>query len=203
MRRTPALIAALALAVPANAAAAAPPVVGGSSFNQAPRLSPGSFADAVQTGGAVFYRLHVPSGVAPKATVRVDVSGLDQSTTGASSLDVKLYDPLRRQVAEVQDLGPGDPTTHVKSTTAAAPAVARAGGDYYVSARMNDFLPTGSAPAELPLGVDLTLGKRPRAAQQRAATTAGVSGTSWAVFAALCAAGLVLGGLGGVLLRRR
>jgi hypothetical protein len=105
--------------------------------------------------------MHVPGGSAPKASVTLDVGALDPSETGASSLDVKIYDSLRRPVAEGQSVGPGDPTT----ATASGPRPAAIEGDWYAAR--------------------------------------GASGTSWALFAALCVAGAAVGVLAGAALRRR
>jgi hypothetical protein len=205
VRRATTALVALALAIfPAAAPAAAPPVVGGLTFSDAPPLSQGAWWDALDTGGAVFYRVHVPGGTAPKATVTLDLGALDPSETGGSSLDVKVYDSLRRPVAEGQSLGPGDPTTHVKSATATAPRPAAVEGDWYVSAKVNDFLPDGAPPVQLPLGVNVALASRDTTAPRPpAAKASSGSGTSWALFAALCVAGAAVGVLGGAALRRR
>jgi hypothetical protein len=190
--------------VPANAVAAAPPVAGGLTFNDAPRVAPGPWWDALDTGSSVFYRVHVPQGTAPRATVTLDVGALDPAQTGASSLGVKVYDSLRRPVAEGQALGPGDPTTHVKTATAAAPRAAGVDGDWYVSAQLNDFLPEGAPRSELPLGVTVSLASKPAAVPRPTAGKASTgSGTTWALFAALCVAGAAVGVLGGAALRRR
>jgi hypothetical protein len=207
VRRATTALAALALAIFPASAPAAPPVVGGLTFNDAPPLSQGSWWDALDTGGTVFYRVHAPGGAAPKATVTLDLGALDPSDTGGSSLDVKVYDSLRRPVAEGQSVGPGDPTTHVKSVTATAPRAAAVEGDWYVSAKVNDFLPDGTPPVQLPLGVSVALASkdagaapRPQAAKAR---SRGGGGASWALFATLCVAGAAVGVLGGAALRRR
>ena len=72
----------------------------------------------------------------------------------------------------------------MKSVTATAPRAAAVEGDWYVSAKVNDFLPDGTPPVQLPLGVS-------------------GSGASWPLFAALCVAGAAVGVLGGAALRRR
>jgi hypothetical protein len=204
VRRTITALAALAIATFPAAAPAAPPVAGGLTFNDAPPLSQGSWWDALDTGGTVFYRVLVPGGTAPKATVTLDLGALDPSDTGGSSLDVKVYDSLRRQVAEGQSVGPGDPTTHVKSVTATAPRAAAVEGDWYVSAKVNDFLPDGTPPVQLPLGVSVALASKDAAAPRpRAAKAGSGSGASWPLFAALCVAGAAVGVLGGAALRRR
>lgn len=202
MRRA-AGIAALAILLVAAPAQAAPPVVGGATFNDAPLLAPGSHADGVNTGGAVFYKVRLAPRQQLNAAVSLDVGGLDTSLTGASSLVVKLYDPLRQQVTEAQTLGPGDATTHLKSTDATLGPVAQ-GGIYYLSAAVNDFLPQGSVRAELPLQVALGVATNAAAPARGArASSKRASGTSWGVFAALCAAGALLGVGGGIAVRRR
>jgi hypothetical protein len=73
-----------------------------------------------------------------------------------------------------------------------------------VSAHLNDFLPEGAPPAELPLGVNVALASKPAVTPRPpAAETSGGSGTSWSLFAALCVAGAAVGVLGGAALRRR
>ena len=76
-------------------------------------------------------------------------------------------------------------------------------GDYYVSAGVNNFLPDTPQPIRLPLTMTVGVasgGARPAPALKRA--PAG-SGTSWGVLAALCAAGILIGGAAGLAYRRR
>ncbi len=195
------VIAGLALAA-ASPAAAVPPVVGGTSFNDAAPPTAGSFSDALDTGSAVFYRVHLEAGQRLDASVSLDMASLDPSLTGTSSLNLRLYDPLRAKDAEAQAVGPGDATTHLKKTSAEVGPV-KEPGDYYVSAGVNDFLPEGSQPVQLPLGVTLAVTNSAARPAPRAGKSSGGSGTSWVVLAALCVAGVGLGALGGLVLRRR
>lgn len=177
------------------------PVVGGASFNDAAPVGSGNFSDALDTGGAVFYRVHLDPGQKLSATAAVDVGGLDPSVTGTSSLILRLYGPLRGKDAEAQQLGPGDPATHLKTTTAQL-GPAKDAGDYYVSAGVNDFLPDSAKPVQLPLSLTVatasSAAKPPPPAQRNSG-----GGTNWALIAAICAAVLVLGAAGGLALRRR
>jgi hypothetical protein len=195
--------AALALfALLAPAATAAPPVVGGTSFNDAAQLVPGAFDDALDTGSTVFYKVRLAPGQQLKVGASVDVSGLDASFTGTSSLVLRLYDPLRGQDTQAQTLGPGDSATHLKSTSATVGPV-KDGGTYYVSAGLNDFLPQGSAPAQLPLSMNVGVSTAAHAPKPVARTRRARTGTTWAVLAALCVAGVALGLASGVVYRRR
>ena len=178
------------------------PIVGGTSFNDASPIGPGAFDDALDTGSTVFYKLHLAPGQQLSAGASLDVSGLDASLTGTSSLVLKLYGPLRGQDAEAQTVGPGDSATHLKTTSAQIGPVKQA-GDYYISAGVNDFLPQGSAPAQLPLALTIGTGLKKSASARHAQAVSGGAGTSWAVLAALCVAGVLVGGAGGLLFRRR
>jgi hypothetical protein len=200
-RLTPIAVAVLAL-VAACPAAAIPPVVGGASFNDAAPPTAGTFSDALDTGSAVFYRVHLEPGQRLDAKASLDVGNLDPALTQTSALSLRLYDPLREKDADAQAVGPGDAATHLKSTSAQVGPV-RQSGDYYVSAGVNDFLPEGSQPVQLPLDMSLSVAnasaKPPPAVQQ----SSGGSGASWAVLAAMCAGALLLGAAGGAAFRRR
>jgi hypothetical protein len=201
VRRLCALAVALAAVLP-QAATAAPPIVGGTSFNDAAQLGTGAFDDALDTGSTVFYKIRLAPGQQLKVGASVDVSGLDASLTGTSSLVLRLYDPLRGQAAEAQTLGPGDSASHLKTTSAAIGPV-KEGGTYYVSAGLNDFLPQGSTPAQLPLSLNVGVGAAAHAPKAAARTVATRSGTSWAVLVALCIAGVAVGTAAGLVYRRR
>ncbi len=201
MRRLALAALVVALLLPA-AATAAPPVVGGTSFNDAALLTPGTFADALDTGSTVFYKVDLARGQRLDASASLDVSGLDASLTGTSSLMLRLYGPLRGQDAEAQTLGPGDSATHLKTTSAQIGPV-KDPGTYYVSAGVNDFLPQGSAKAQLPLALSIGVGTGKAAPKPSVRLASAGAGTSWAVLVGLCAAGVVLGAAGGLLFRRR
>jgi Ca-activated chloride channel homolog len=196
--------------VPANGAALpqpdpeapAAPIVGGTSFNDAAALGGGSFSDALDSGSTVFYKVRLAPGQKLDASASLDVNGLDASLTGTSSLILRLYGPLRGQDAEAQTLGPGDAATHLKSTSAQLGPVKQA-GDYYVSAGVNDFLPEGSEPVQLPLSLTLGVGTSSGGLAAPARSGSAGGGTSWAVFAALGAAALALAIGGGLAYRRR
>lgn len=200
MRAPAAIAVALVLALAAaGPALAAPAVAGGTSFNDAPSIGLRAYSDAVETGSAVFYRFRVPRGRVPDATVSLDMSALDPSVTGAANLTVRIYDPLRQQVQQAQNLGPGDPTTHVKTVTLDAPA-ATAAGSYYLSIAVNDFLPAGTQATELPLTV--SAGSGASLAGDTSGVEEGSSGVSWAAFAGICAGAIALGIAAGLFARR-
>jgi hypothetical protein len=201
-RLAPMLLVAAALAASAPAAGAAPPVVGGTSFNDATPIGTGTFSDAIDTGSTVFYKLHLAPGQQLNASASLDVSGLDASLTGTSSLVLRLYGPLRGQDAEAQTLGPGDAATHLKSTSAELGPVKQA-GDYFVSAGVNDFLPQAGESVQLPLSLTLGVSSGSARPAPPARHGSGGSGTTWAVLVAVCAGGVLLGTAGGLALRRR
>lgn len=201
MRRLAATGLAL-FALFAPAATANPPVVGGSSFNDAAQLVPGAFDDALDTGSTAFYKVRLSPGQQLKVGASVDVSGLDASLTGTSSLVLRLYDPLRGQRTEGQTLGPGDSATHLKTTNAAIGPV-KDGGTYYVSAGLGDFLPQGNASAQLPLTLNVAVSTAAHAPQPAVRTRATRTGTTWVVLVAMCVAGVALGSAGGFVYRRR
>jgi hypothetical protein len=202
MKRLCVLALVLGAAALPQAASASPPVVGGTSFNDAAQLTAGAFDDALDTGSTVFYKVRLAPGQQLKVGASVDVSGLDASLTGTSSLVLRLYGPLRGQDAEAQTLGPGDSATHLKTTSAALGPVSD-GGTYYVSAGLNDFLPHGSAPAQLPLSLNVAVGAATHAPKATTRTVTTRSGTSWAVLVAFCIVGVALGVAAGLLYRRR
>lgn len=191
--------AVLCVAAPASADV---PIVGGTSFNDAAPIGPGQFSDALDSGSTVFYRLNLVRGEQLNAGASLDVSGLDASLTGTSSLVLRLYGPLRGQDAEAQTLGPGDSATHLKTTSATIGPVRQA-GDYYVSAGVNDFLPQGNAPVQLPLALTIGIADKGVPATHQARASSGRAGTSWAVLLALCLGGAALGGAGGFFFTRR
>ncbi|HEY2600156.1 MAG TPA: hypothetical protein VGI67_01275 [Thermoleophilaceae bacterium] len=202
MRRAllPTLLA-LALSVPATAHAA-PPTVGGISFNDAPLLGPGSYSDSLDSGGAVFYKVRLAANQRLSAAATLDMSGLDPSLTGTSSLIVRLYGPLRGKDTEAQQLGPGDPTSHLKATSAELGPV-RQPGLYYVSAGVNVFLPQGSETVQLPLNLTIGVSTSAPAHAQPVKPKAKGDETTWTLAVALGAIGLLAGIAGGLTFRRR
>jgi Ca-activated chloride channel homolog len=203
VKRLVAVATMIAIGVTAPGAGAADvPIVGGTSFNDAAPIGPGHFSDALDSGSTVFYRLSLVRGEQLNAGASLDVSGLDASLTGTSSLVLRLYGPLRGQDTEAQTLGPGDSATHLKATNASIGPVTQA-GDYYVSAGVNDFLPQGNTSVQLPLALTIGIADKAAAAAPRARVSSGGSGASWAVLAALCLGGALLGGAGGLIFRRR
>ena len=197
MRRLALLAVALVAASPA---AASPPVVGGTSFNDAAPLAAGTFDDALDTGSTVFYKVRLARGQSLKVGASVDVGGLEATLTGTSSLTLRLYGPLRGTDAEAQTLGPGGAATHLKNTSAEVGPV-KDPGTYYVSAGLNDFLPHGGA--QLPLSLNVATSTSEHVPQHAFRAAKSTTGTSWAVLAALCVAGLALGVAGGLVYRRR
>jgi hypothetical protein len=203
VRRLALLTALAVLLLAAQPAGATAPVVGGTSFNDAAQLGPGAFADALDTGSTVFYKVHLSPGQRLNAGASLDVSGLDASLTGTSSLIVRVYNPLRAQATEGQTLGPGDAATHLKTTSAQLGPVKEA-GDYFVSAGVNDFLPDAKQPVQLPLSLTVGVANGGGKAQAPIAKASTVkAGTSWAVLLVICLGAVLVGGAAGLAYRRR
>jgi hypothetical protein len=89
------LAVALASAVPAAPAAAQTPIAGGGSFNDAPVLEPGSYADTLRGGEQLFYGVQLEPGQRVTATATVD----GRSTT-SYFMDLKLYSSLRQEAGD-------------------------------------------------------------------------------------------------------
>jgi Ca-activated chloride channel homolog len=83
--------------LPAPAVGAARPVEGGTSFNDAPVLTPGSFTDSITTGETRYFR--VPLGWGQRLAYRVSVpaQGLPIQT---AALYVRLASPLRADAGQ-------------------------------------------------------------------------------------------------------
>jgi hypothetical protein len=89
-----ALAAAMGLTA-AAAAAAQTPIAGGGSFNDAPVLEPGSYADTLRGGEQLFYGVKLEPGQSVTATATVE----GRSTT-SYFMDLKLYSALRKEIGE-------------------------------------------------------------------------------------------------------
>jgi hypothetical protein len=86
---------AAASALTAAPAAAQSPIAGGGSFNDAPVLEPGSYADTLRGGEQLFYGVELERG--QKVTATATIEG--RSTT-SYFMDLKLYSSLREEVGE-------------------------------------------------------------------------------------------------------
>jgi hypothetical protein len=89
------LAVAAACALTAAPAAAQTPIAGGGSFNDAPVLEPGSYADTLRGGEQLFYGVELQPGQRVSATATV----AGRSTT-SYFMDLKLYSPLREEIGE-------------------------------------------------------------------------------------------------------
>jgi hypothetical protein len=108
--RRPLLFALAALLLPASAHAQTPgkPVVGGGSFNTAPLLAPGTYADTVAAGETVYWKVKLAKGQILKARATVDVSQIETDYSasdyepGLYHLDYRLdlFTPLREQLSD-------------------------------------------------------------------------------------------------------
>jgi Ca-activated chloride channel family protein len=103
------LLLVLALLLTATATAHAQdgkPIVGGGSFNTAPLLTPGTYADTVAAGETVYWKIRLEKGQILKARATVDTSQIetdysaDDYLPGLYHLDytLDLFTPLREQM---------------------------------------------------------------------------------------------------------
>jgi hypothetical protein len=86
---------ATGIALTAAPARAQTPIAGGGSFNDAPVLEPGSYADTLRGGEQLFYGVKLERGQSVTATATVE----GRSTT-SYFMDLKLYSSLRKEIGE-------------------------------------------------------------------------------------------------------
>ena len=102
--RRGAMAAALAVLIAAAPAGAQTPIAGGGSFNDAPVLEPGAYADTLRGGEQLFYAVEPEAGQRVAATVEIE----GRSTT-SHFMAVALYTALRAEAGEdTQSFGPQD-----------------------------------------------------------------------------------------------
>jgi hypothetical protein len=89
---------AAASALPAAPAAAQSPIAGGGSFNDAPVLEPGRYADTLRGGEQLFYGVELQPGQSVQASATVT----GRSTT-SYFMDLKLYSPQRQEVGDASE----------------------------------------------------------------------------------------------------
>ncbi len=106
MRRL-AVVLAVALLLPATAAAQdGKPIVGGGSFNTAPLLAPGRYADTVAAGETVYWRVKLAKGQILQVTATVDTSqiqtdfGANDFQPGLANLryEMRICTPIREEL---------------------------------------------------------------------------------------------------------
>ncbi len=95
MRLPPLVALAAGIALTAAPAAAQTPIAGGGSFNDAPVLEPGSYADTLRGGEQLFYGVQLEPGQGVTATATVE----GRSTT-SYFMDLKLYSSQREEDGE-------------------------------------------------------------------------------------------------------
>jgi hypothetical protein len=107
-----AVTAALVLMLPAAGhAQGGTPVVGGGSYNTAPLLKPGRYADTVAAGETVYWKVAMRKGQIVRVRATVDTSEIETDSLandyleGLANLDyrVDLFTPLREQVSNESD----------------------------------------------------------------------------------------------------
>ena len=174
----------LMLAFPALAQAqGATPVVGGGSFNTAPLLKPGRYADTVAAGETVYWKVAIAKGQILRVRATVDTSEIETDFSandylpGLDNLDYQLdlWSPLREPFSDEYDWRDasteleGDDEAGVKTGEAASPRALGfeqilgtdfsldkfpAPGEWYISVSVAD---SASSPAELPAELPVEL----------------------------------------------
>lgn len=182
--RAIAIGAALVLLLPAAAhAQQAAPVVGGGSYNTAPVLKPGSYADTVAAGETVYWKVALAKGQILRVRATVDTSEIETDTLandyleGIANLDYELdlFTPLREQVSDENDWAEGsaelegDDAAGAKTGEAVTPRVLGfeqilasdfnvdkfpAPGEWYIALSAAD---SDSYPAEVPAELPVEL----------------------------------------------
>ena len=167
--------------------------VGGSSFTNAPLLTPGSFADAPAVGESVFYKIRLETGQRLRTTVTApsDRDGWDLTSTEAVTVASMIYTPSRVPLTRQSGVLQGD---NRKKLTANSPQVrvrnreiphellvategeplarasyANVAGDYYVSVQARQSTEDTSGRV-LPIRLDLTVDGAAAGEPQYAAT---------------------------------
>lgn len=145
----------------ARASGTPEPVIGGTSFNDAPTLVPGVYADTLRPGEQLFYRVPVDWGQAPRVTFAVQPDARAEDLLGkpGNSVDALAFNPYRQAVTNLaygddraEDGGFYDGETALRATAALAPVRLRNGsapwerladqsvaGDYFVAVRMGSL----------------------------------------------------------------
>jgi hypothetical protein len=186
--RVTSIAVALALAFPAAADAQnGTPVVGGGSFNTAPLLKPGKYADTVAAGETVYWKVAMAKGQILRVKATVDTSEIETDVTKSDYLDgldnldyeVELFSPLREPLSDEYDWADatadltGDDEAGVKAGEAVGPRALGfeqilgpdysvekfpAPGNWYVSVSAADSDSyPAEIPAELPLELEVTV----------------------------------------------
>jgi hypothetical protein len=90
-------VAAASALLPAPAAAQSP-IAGGGSFNDAPVLEPGRYADTLRGGEQLFYGVELQ----PGQRVQAGATVTGRSTT-SYFMDLKLYSPQRQEIGDASE----------------------------------------------------------------------------------------------------
>lgn len=204
------------------------PVVGGGTFNTAPRVAPGTYRDTILPNENLFYAIDVRSGQTLSATLELD--GVDERTydlSTVSTVRVQLHGPLRDAdpnftgFATTLRMFPIEAVSEPAQTLAGSVGAGRytGPGRWYVSVSAGA---DEDARIELPFALRLTVAgdpvEEPRTATTQTAppparTEAGDGasgdddssdgGARTGAVAGIGAGGLVAGAAAGLLLARR
>jgi hypothetical protein len=207
------------------------PVVGGGSFNAAPILTPGRYRDTVLPEEYLYYGVRVQAGQRLHVVANAEIPGSDLSDLAIPFVAVNVAGPDRSQSYDVtgkasfvgSDEPAADFTTPAATTTAAeggsTSGLWKGPGVYFVSvyalyAGSAEAPPKAEIPFHFELAVEGTAVREPAATPvatpRRTATpsaspppAASSGGGGAGVVVAVGAGGLVLGALGGLVVRRR
>ena len=154
MRRVTVALALLLAAPAAAQAQSATPVVGGGSFNTAPLLTPGSYADTVAAGETVYWKVALAKGQVLSARATVDTSEIETDfrkgdyLKGLDHLNyrIDLFTPLREPLSD--ELEWEDATTTLE-------------GDAGAGAKTGEAVAPRTLGFEQILGTDYRVGKFP------------------------------------------
>jgi hypothetical protein len=139
------LLVLAALALAASPAGAQTPIAGGGSFNDAPVLGPGRYADTLRGGEQLFYAVTLKPG--QMLTAGATVKGRTQSSY---SMTLQIYNPVREEDntdgEQSAAYGPSDRSASLRvegkrvgeTNGGAANDVYAEPGTYYVSLAAND-----------------------------------------------------------------
>jgi Ca-activated chloride channel family protein len=155
-------------------------VVGGSSFTNAPLLTPGSFADAPAVGESIFYKIRLQTGQRLRTTVTApsDRDGWDLTSTETVTVASLIYTPSRVPLTRQSGVLQGDnrqkltansPQVRVRNREIphgrivgtegdplAKTSYASVAGDYYVSVQARQSTEDTSGRV-LPIRLDLAV----------------------------------------------
>jgi hypothetical protein len=225
-----ALAVGLALLAPAPAVAQDyEPVVGGGSFNAAPILEPGRYRDTLLPTEYLYYAFRLEPGQRLHVTANGDMPIEDFQRLGLSDITANLHSPTRSRYLSTPDFDvrgnfrvEGDPPLDITGPTVTAEEDTAVHGPWYgpgvaylafyaIYSGPSDVPPKAEVPFHFEVEVQGTAQSTPTPSPSPTptptATPAPVvddqDGVEPAVAAAFGVGGLLIGVVGGIVLRRR